>query len=266
VPKLAGRTVVVTRAPEQAGDLVALLRAEGAEVLVLPVIAIHPPVDSASLDRALGELARRAYDLVAFASKNAVLRFVERAEQDPAAGRALRSVRVACVGEKTAAVAAELGLGGSGLVIPKEYRAEALVEAIGEALSPAEPRNLARRRILLPRAEEGRAELVQELSGRGATVDAVTIYVAGPAAVPSPEALLSLRRADAITFLSGKSVEFFLQIVPEGRALLAGLEVAVIGPIAAEAAARLGVRVDIVPPKATAEALVVALVAALSAG
>ena len=67
---LAGRRIVVTRTPEQAGELIALLTAAGATALPLPTIAIAPPDDFAPLDAALRQLA--AYDGFIFTSVNAV--------------------------------------------------------------------------------------------------------------------------------------------------------------------------------------------------
>ena len=52
---LAGLSVVVTRAREQAGDLVAKLEALGAEVIEFPTIEIRPAEDYRPLDAALGE-------------------------------------------------------------------------------------------------------------------------------------------------------------------------------------------------------------------
>ena len=48
---LAGRRIVVTRRPEQAGRLVGLLQDRGAEVLEVPATAIGPPDDPGPLDR-----------------------------------------------------------------------------------------------------------------------------------------------------------------------------------------------------------------------
>ena len=43
--RLAGRRIVITRAAEQAGQLRALLEAEGATVVEVPTIAVADPPD-----------------------------------------------------------------------------------------------------------------------------------------------------------------------------------------------------------------------------
>ena len=58
VRPLDGRTVVVTRAAEQAGRFVALLEEAGARILQAPAIVIAPPASWAPLDAALAELGR----------------------------------------------------------------------------------------------------------------------------------------------------------------------------------------------------------------
>ena len=76
---LAGKRIVVTRAPDQAGELVRTLEHMGAEIVALPAVAFESPVDSKPLDRALGEL--RSFDWVLFTSQNAVRFVALRLEQ-----------------------------------------------------------------------------------------------------------------------------------------------------------------------------------------
>ena len=61
---LAGRRVLVTRAPKQASELVERLRACGAEPVLISTIEIAPPSSYEGLDRALAELG--GFDVVAF--------------------------------------------------------------------------------------------------------------------------------------------------------------------------------------------------------
>src|SRR5690349_9971429 len=73
---LQGRRIAVTRAHEQAGDLIARLRALGADPLECPAIAIAPPATYAPLDAALARLGE--YDWIIFTSVNGVAAFRER--------------------------------------------------------------------------------------------------------------------------------------------------------------------------------------------
>src|SRR5207249_4440697 len=67
---LAGRRIAVTRAREQAGDLVRELEALGAEVVAAPTIRIARLTDLAALRAALTRVP--PYDWIVFTSQNAV--------------------------------------------------------------------------------------------------------------------------------------------------------------------------------------------------
>lgn len=250
--ELAGRTVLVTRAPEQAGALSEALRDRGAQVLELPTIAITPPESYAPLDRALGQAS--AYDALILGSKNAVQAVVDRGLQLGLHWPA----PVACVGEKTARwVRSETKIFGGPVIVPETFRAEALVPALVAHFGGVEGR-----RFLHPRAPEGREAIAASLLAEGGRVDAVEAYRIQPAAaLTDPQRLRDLAAVDWVTFLSGETLKAFLGVVPEARTYLASRKVAVIGPVAGERAQALGVRVDLVPPEATVESLVQALAA-----
>lgn len=259
---LAGRRVLVTRAPAQAPELAEALRARGAEVLVLPTLALAPPEDPEPLARAACD---GAYDLVVFSSHNVVERFFA------VPGATLGRARGAAVGRKSAdalrrawaqargavdeAVEEQPGARDATVIVPPVHDAASLLATLDATLS------LVGRRVLVPRAPEGRELLIDGLRARGARVDAPTAYrlVCPPPAAPAVVA--DVERAEVLTFLSGRTLENFLHVLPEARAraLLGRACVAVIGPVAAEAAERLAVRVDVVPAEATVEALVAAL-------
>src|SRR5271170_7430849 len=67
---LAGKRIVVTRAPAQAGELTRALEGMGAEVLLLPMVAFAPPEDWNPVDAILRNWER--FDWVLFTSQNAV--------------------------------------------------------------------------------------------------------------------------------------------------------------------------------------------------
>jgi len=236
---LRGKTVVVTRAVDQAPELAALLVDRGAAVVVVPCVLIGPPDDEKALQNAAKD---GQYDWILFSSRNAAERFLDAAPL--AQGRA----RIGAVGAKTAAY-----LTSSGLTVdrvPAEYYAEALLASLGDVRG---------QRVLVPRAPEGRTALVEGLRAGGARVDAPEAYRLLPAPAPTAEERAAIARAEVFTFLSGRTLEQFLAAVPEARSALERAVVAVIGPVAAETARALGVRVDLVPPEATIESLVDAL-------
>jgi uroporphyrinogen III methyltransferase/synthase len=145
-------------------------------------------------------------------------------------------------------------------VVPREYRAEGLLEALaGE--------DLRGRRVLLPRAAGARAVLPETLTARGATVDEVIAYRAvapGDADVAGLRAALAAGDIDAVTFTSSSTVRHFVELVgPDVVATLCGARrpvVACIGPVTAETAREAGLAVDVCPADYTAPALAEALV------
>jgi uroporphyrinogen-III synthase len=107
---LAGKRIVITRAPEQAGELVSALESLGAHVFLLPTVSFAPPQNFAELDAALERLTD--FDWILFTSQNAVRFFCRRwteTGREPAALGSLRG-RVAAVGAATAQVIAAEGM------------------------------------------------------------------------------------------------------------------------------------------------------------
>lgn len=252
--RLAGRTVVVTRSPEDGAELARRFEAEGARVLLVPTIEIEPTDQGPEVERALSSLAD--YDGIILGSQNAAERLFSAAARH---GASCRDARFFVVGAKTASfVQGEVP--GARVEAPAVYRAEALVELIRERFGGG----LAGRRFLFPRAPEGRELIIDALSALGAEVQALHLYRIVPAAGPPASVLAALDSAEIITFMSGRSLENWLRLMPEpaARAHLRRAQVALIGPVAQETAARLGIRVDIVPEVATAEGLVEAVAAA----
>lgn len=191
---LAGRRILVTRAAHQAGKLSEGLRALGAEPVEVPVLEIRPPEDFAPLDAALRSLD--AYDWLILTSANAVKSLAERAAQLGIAFAQPAQLKIAAVGEATAAAARKSG--HCVAVVPESYVAESLVAQLKTEVSG--------RRILLARAAIARDVIPEVLRQAGAQVDVVNAYRnVLPEAAPE-----LLRRAlaegiDAATFTSSSS-------------------------------------------------------------
>jgi uroporphyrinogen III methyltransferase/synthase len=257
---LFGRRIVVTRAREQARELSDLLEDLGAEAIEVPVIRVAPLERFDALDRAAAEAGR--YDWIVFTSVNGVEAFMQRLLAGPGDVRALGAARLCAIGPATAARIARFGLKVA--LTPTEYRAEAIVAALRAA------GEIAGRRFLLARADIAREALADELRRAGALVTEVAAYRTieePPADAPDVYRLLLDRGIDAVTFTSASTVRAFVRLLGEEAAadLLAKTVVAAIGPVTAEAAARLGIRVDVVPPTYTMPAMVEALVAHFAA-
>lgn len=202
---LAGRTILVTRARHQAGQLAEQLRARGATVVEIPAIAIVPPESYAELDAALAHGSQYQWLIVTSANGAQALR--ERLEALGIPAASLAHLRVAAVGSATAQALAELGL--TVAVTPREYVAESLVAALGDAVRG--------QRVLLARAAVARDVIPDGLRSRGATVDVVDAYrtVIPNDSVAAIRALFApgTNVPDAVTLTSSSTVTNFLALV-----------------------------------------------------
>jgi uroporphyrinogen-III synthase/uroporphyrinogen III methyltransferase/synthase len=254
--RLDGRRVAVTRGKQGEDALADRLRALGAEVLEFPAIAVAPPeaVAQAVVDAVLRRL--EDFEWVVFASGNAVEQTLARLAAVGLGPEALSRLRLAAVGPATAEKLSRAVRAPD--VVPAEARGAALAEALGPSVRG--------RRVLVPRAEEGRPELVDGLQTSGAHVVAPVVYRTVPA---PPESLRPLGEAlergevDAVAFLSPSAVKSVVAALGPRASLLGRTVVAVIGPTTAEAAAAAGVRVDVQPEAARGEALADAIAARL---
>lgn len=250
---LFGRSVVVTRAREQASGLAQELARLGADVIQCPTIEIRPLPDYAELDAAIGRLSE--YGWLIFTSVNGVRWFWSRLEAAGKDSRALGLCRVAAIGPATAEALEVRGIRPD--FIPERYVAEGVVEGL-----------LARGgvdgvRMLLPRAARAREVLPEELRKAGALVDVISAYETVPAAARKDEVLERMRAGslDCITFGSSSTVENFLSLIPaETLRVHPDVRLAAIGPVTAKTLEAHGLPCHIMPEEYTIPALVRALV------
>ncbi|HEY2650613.1 MAG TPA: uroporphyrinogen-III C-methyltransferase [Solirubrobacteraceae bacterium] len=235
---LAGVTVAVTRAREQASSLAARLRALGADVVEAPAIRIVP------LDGAAPDLGR--YDLVALTSPNGVRLLFERLEHAGRDARALAGTVVAAIGPGTAAELRSRGVIAD--VVPDRFVAEGLVEAL---------RDLPVRRALIARAAQARDVLPQALRERGVEVDVLKLYET-VAEQLSESQLSAVGRADYLTFTSSSTVRFFLSAAGQGAACDA--RILSIGPVTSATLRESGLEPDVEADRHDIDGLVDALV------
>jgi len=251
---LFGRRIVVTRAREQAGELVRALEELGADVVALPAIRVLPPEDPAPLDAACDAAA--TFDWIVFTSVNGVEHFMRRflGRQDI---RELKGPRICAVGPSTSAALGRYGIRAD--VTPQEYRSEAVLPALLER-GPVKGA-----KFLLPRAQIARELLVDDLRLAGADVFDIAAYRTVDGAEGSGHDIYRMlldRQIDAVTFTSASTVKHFVQMLGAEQApdLLSSAVVAAIGPVTAEAAQQLGLTPAVVPDQYTVPALVEALI------
>jgi len=260
---LFGKRVLVTRPRGQATEFVDQLEAMGAEVVEAAMLRIEPPEDYGPLDEACA--AAGSFNWIIFSSTNAVDAFMGRLMRGATDARALGGVKLCCVGPATSERLAHYQLKAD--VVPGEYRAEALVDALSAG------GQMAGMRILLPHADIGREVIADELRKQGAQVSEVIAYrtVASDAdreGEPDIYRMLLERKLDVVTFTSPSAVRNLVRVLGAEPAadLLRTTVVASIGPVTAEAASQCGIQTHVMPEKYTVPALVAAIVAYVGEG
>ena len=247
---LSGRTILVTRRPEQSSALITGLRSLGATVFEVPLIEVVPPVDGGPLDAALKSLDR--YDWIVFTSANAVRAVADRVRT---MGRLPRFPRGASVGPATTEATDEYLPACAIEVEPlADFRAEGLLATFKDA-------DVRGRKFLLPVSDKSREVLAEGLKARGGEVDRIVAYRTMPPADARRKLAVALASGvDAVTFASPSAVENFVEIAPQRGQ---GVRAAVIGPVTEAKARALGLDVIAVAEPSTAEGLLVALTRAV---
>lgn len=247
---LQGHTVAVTR-PDSGGDggggrLGELLRAQGAEVLSVPLIRFLPPADPRALWSGLRDLRGVDWLLLTSPQGGRLL-----GEALAAAGVAdLAGTRLAAVGEATARE-----LRASGLSV--DFLPDtATALSLGRKL-PAQPGQAA----LHLTSQLSENTLRGELAARGVTYRRLELYRTAPAVLNAAERV-ALAGVSAVTLASGSAAR--------GLAALAGpdfdplrLPVAAIGEQTAAAAWTLGFVSVTTAPQPSLEGLVAAAIKAV---
>jgi uroporphyrinogen III methyltransferase/synthase len=246
---LFGRSVVVTRAREQASTLRAALEDLGASVVELPTIAVEP------VDFALPDLA--SYDWLVFTSVNGVdAFFVDGLWRHGLDARALAGLQVTAIGPATASTLLTYGVSVD--LVPERAVAESLLEAFPDPAAHGA-------RVLLVRAEQGRDVLPDGLGAVGYSVDVLAAYRT-VRAEPDAATLDRVRAGDvdAITFTSSSTVDNLCDLLgsaPDPQPLVVS-----IGPATSETARARGLRVDVEADPHTIDGVIDALLSVLTSG
>jgi uroporphyrinogen III methyltransferase/synthase len=237
---------VVTRAPEQAEELIRQLHQLGADVLLFPAVSFVDPADSEALDAALDSLPQ--FHWLLFTSQNAV-RFFTKRRRARGGGATAGQPLIAAVGPATAAAAERQGFRVE--YVAGRFRGAALAEELG-------PR-LAGKKILLPRSDLASGDLPAALRAAGADVTDVVAYrtVAPDGHDRSTAEAVSRGVVDVVTFLSPSALRHVAEEV--GVEALRRVALAAIGPVTAAAIRDAGLAVEIEAREATAASLVTAI-------
>jgi len=242
---LAGRTIVITRAAEQAHHFIAALESYGAKVLSCPTIEIKPLESHERLDEALDHLY--GYDWIIFTSVNGAEFFLRRFKEQDRAVSDLDDLKVCAIGEATANRLRDEHVHVD--VVPAQSNAEGVFEALSEYVGGED--QLSALNILIPRAAVGRDQLPKALEESGARVDLVPTYrTVAPADLDRGRLSAMLAgSADCIAFTSSSTVKNLALLFDthDLSASLQSLSVACIGDVTAATAGEYGLKVDIQP-------------------
>jgi uroporphyrinogen-III synthase len=247
---LSEKRILVTRSAEQAGELASLVRRAGGIPVLFPTIRLVAPEDCAPLDREIGRLS--SFDWLVFASANAARFFCERAVRLGLASWP-GSLRVASVGPGTSRELASRAVPVH--LTAARHTAEGLFEAL-------QARGISGKRLLLPRAEEGREFLPGAIAREGGEAVSVVAYRNGLAEKDDAVAEeIAARPPDVCTFASPSAFRNLILLLGENpaREMLRNSRIAVIGEVTAEAVRAGDFRVDIVPETYTLRGMVDAI-------
>ncbi|WP_299576340.1 bifunctional uroporphyrinogen-III C-methyltransferase/uroporphyrinogen-III synthase [uncultured Williamsia sp.] len=250
---LYGWTVLVPRTKDQAGEMSDRLVTHGAIPMEVPTIAVEPPRSPAQMERAVKGLVDGRYQWVVFTSTNAVRAVWDKFAEFGLDARAFSGVKIACVGDATAAKVRTFGIEPE-LIPSGEQSSLGLLDDFPPYDDVFDPVN----RILLPRADIATETLSEGLRDRGWEIDDVTAYRTVRAAPPpaTTREMIKTGGFDAVCFTSSSTVRNLVGIAgkPHARTI-----VACIGPKTAETATEFGLRVDVQPENASVPDLVDAL-------
>lgn len=247
---LFGKGIVITRPEDQAEELSRLLSEQGARIILFPTVRIVPPDSWQDLDGCICRL--EDYSWIVFTSANGVTFFFRRLAEQGGDVRDLKGIRICTIGPATAAAIERRGIRVD--LMPDEFFSEGVVRAFAG-------RNIAGKKILLPRAAEARDVIPAGLSGMGAEVEQIVVYrtVNSGRKKGELEGFIKEKKVDVITFTSSSTVKNFIEIMGPGE-LPEAIGIACIGPVTVAAAREAGMRVDIFQERYTIPSLVEAIV------
>jgi len=226
---LAGRTVVITRPAEQAGETAALLSSFDAIPLVVPLIEV---VDDPPGMRRLEGLHAADFDWIVVTSPNGAARALTLVAPD------VPRPRIAAVGSTTAEALPRCDL------VPLNQSALGLLETF-----PSGPG-----RVVVVQAVGAASTLVDGLREKAWDVVAVSPYRTQPVVPPEDQRRRALA-ADAVLFASGSAAKAWVEVFGSEAPPV----VVAIGEQTAAAATQAGLKISVVSADHSVYGMLVAL-------
>lgn len=239
---LNGKSIVVTRAENQAKDFIEKLEALGAEVIFCPTISIFPIINSET-EYIYNQI--EDYQWIIFTSTNSIKIFFEIFDKLKINRSILKDTKFATVGEKTSKKLSEYNFKSS--LMPKTFTADYLLEEFKTI-------DIINKNILIPCSKIARKDLSEGLKKLGANSRFFAIYETIKPEVERLE-IEKITNSDYITFTSPSTVENFYQIYFE---LLKNFkaEIVCIGSITEKKVRELIKKESIVPDNFTIEGMI----------
>lgn len=249
---LLGWQVLMPRTKDSLSELTATLERDGAVATHVATLSVEAPRTSQQIERAVTALVEGRFGWVVFTCANAFTAVWDKCREYGLDARVFAGTRIAAVGDDTVSALAARGMHAD-LMHPETT--QSLVE-----LFPApEPGSESLSRVLIPRAEIATETLASGLVDLGWEVDEVTVFRTVRSAPPPASTREAIKTGafQAVVFTSSATVRNLIGLAGKPHATTV---VACIGPSTAKTAEEHGLRVDVVAPTPTHEALAEALV------
>lgn len=247
---LFGKKALVTLPSEDNARMSAMLEAQGAECVTLPLIRIRSLEDYSELDRTIKNI--EGFHWLIFTSQNGVRFFKERLDALGKDVRILSGIKIAAIGPKTKEAVEALSVRVD--VVPADFRQEGLLRVLRKE-------KIKGKNILIVRARAARDVLPAGLMKLGARVCVIPAYQAvlreDKVAIPG-----FLSGFELITFTSSSCVDGFFQAFSRKEIFSKKnkFRVASIGPVTSQTCRKRGLKPDIEAGQFTLEGLARAIV------
>ncbi|MFN0083891.1 MAG: hydroxymethylbilane synthase [Blastocatellia bacterium] len=199
---LAGRRIILTRAPRQSEDLAGALRQLGAQVIPCPSVSVQAPTSWDQLDRALIHLSW--YDWLVFPTANGVEYFLRRLDELEHGRGELLHHRVCAIGRKTADKLKSENITVD--LMPERLNVESVLEAMLKTFGVRQ--RLRGARLLIPSARAANTPVQKGFERMGVHVEIARTFRLVLPAIPEEGTIESLGdgQADTILFNSPSTV------------------------------------------------------------
>ncbi len=201
---LKGKTILIARAPDQLVEIKKMLEQREAKIFCLPSIEIKDPVSWEKCDKVIWKLAE--YQAVCFASKNSVVKFIERIRAiRPQALDTLSTRNIYAIGDLTRRTIESSGF--SVLTSTKHPSTQELAASL-------QSHQLKGSKILFPISQIACNTFSKQLCEMGANIEEVIVFnaeISGSVDLKPITDLITKNQINVIVFFSSSSAVNFAE-------------------------------------------------------